>query len=127
VPLGILSELFDLDATFVSLQKDPSDDDRALLSRSEVIDLTDGITDFIEMSAMLSCLDLVISVDTFVAHLAGALGHPVWTLLPYAALACDDTPWYPAVRLFRQSASRSYAEVLARVRGELSAMIAARE
>jgi tetratricopeptide (TPR) repeat protein len=127
VPLGILSELFDLDATFVSLQKDPSDDDRALLSRSEVIDLTDGLTDFIETSAMLSCLDLVISVDTGVAHLAGALGHPVWTLLPYAGLERDDTPWYPAMRLFRQSASRSYAEVMARVRGELSAMIAARE
>jgi hypothetical protein len=131
VPLGILSELFDLDASFVSLQKDPSADDRALLGRSEVIDFTDQLADFAETSALLSCLDLVISVDTSVAHLAGALGHQVWTLLPYAPdyrwlLDRDDSPWYPSMRLFRQSASRSHAEVIARVRGELSALIAAR-
>ena len=131
VPLGILSELFDLDATFVSLQKDPSDDDRALLSRSEVIDLTDQLGDFAETAALMSCLDLVISVDTSVAHLAGALGRPVWTLLPYTPdyrwmLERNDSPWYPTMRLFRQSASRSHAEVIARVRGELEAMIAAR-
>jgi tetratricopeptide (TPR) repeat protein len=126
VPLGILSELFDLDAAFVSLQEDPSADDRALLSRSEVIDLTAGLTDFTETSALMSCLDVVISVDTGLAHLAGALGRPVWTLLPYTALDRDDSPWYPTMRLFRQDARRSYAEVIARVRGELSALIAAR-
>jgi tetratricopeptide (TPR) repeat protein len=129
VPLGILSELFDLDAAFVSLQKDPSDDDRALLSRSEVIDLTGELGDFSETSALMSCLDIVISVDTSVAHLAGALGRPVWTLLPYTPdyrwlLARDDSPWYPTMRLFRQDARRSYAEVVARVRCELEAMLA---
>jgi len=131
VPLGILSELFDLDATFVSLQKDPSDDDRALLSRSDVIDFTDRLGDFTETSALISCLDLVISVDTSVAHLAGSLGRPVWTLLPYTPdyrwlLDRDDSPWYPTMRLFRQDARRSYAEVIARVRSELEAMIAKR-
>ena len=131
MPLGILSELFDLDATFVSLQKDPSADDRALLARSEVIDLTADLTDFSETAALMSCLDLVISVDTSVAHLAGALGRPVWTLLPYTPddrwlLDRDDSPWYPTMRLFRQDARRSYAEVIARVRGELSALIAKR-
>ena len=79
----------------------------------------------------MTCLDLVISVDTSVAHLAGALGRPVWTLLPYTPdyrwlLDRDDSPWYPTMRLFRQSASRSHAEVIARVRGELEAMIAKR-
>jgi tetratricopeptide (TPR) repeat protein len=132
VPLGILSELFDLDAAFVSLQKDPSADDRALLARSEVIDLTGELTDFTETAALMSRLDLVISVDTSVAHLAGALGRPVWTLLPYTPdyrwlLERDDSPWYPTMRLFRQSASRSYAEVITRVRGELSERIAKRE
>jgi tetratricopeptide (TPR) repeat protein len=131
VPLGILSELFDLDAEFVSLQKDPSADDRALLMRSEVIDLTGQLTDFTETAALMSCLDLVISVDTSVAHLAGALARPVWTLLPYTPdyrwlLDRDDSPWYPTMRLFRQSAARSHAEVMARVRGELSTMIAKR-
>jgi tetratricopeptide (TPR) repeat protein len=129
--LGILSELFDLDATFVSLQTDPSADDRALLSRSEVIDLTAGLTGFSEMAALMSCLDLVISVDSSVAHLAGALGRPVWTLLPHTAdhrwlLDREDRPRYPTMRLFRQDARRSYAEVIGRVRGELSAMIAKR-
>ncbi len=131
VPLGILSELFDLDAAFVSLQKDPSADDLALLARSEVIDLTADLTDFSETAALMSCLDLVISVDTSVAHLAGAQGRPVWTLLPYTPddrwlFDRDDSPWYPTMRLFRQDARRSYAEVIARVRGELSAMIAKR-
>ena len=128
--LGILSELFDLDAAFVSLQKDPSADDRALLSRSEVIDLTAELTDFAETAALMSCLDLVISVDSSVAHLAGALGRPVWTLLPHTAdhrrlLDRDEGPVYPTMRLFRQDARHSYAEVIARVRGELEAMIAA--
>ena len=129
VPLGILSELLDLDAAFVSLQKDASADDNALLARSEVIDLTEELTDFAETSALISCLDLVISVDTSVAHLAGALGRPVWTLLPYAPdyrwlLERDDSPWYPTMRLFRQTASRNWADVIARVRGELGALIA---
>jgi tetratricopeptide (TPR) repeat protein len=131
VPLGILSELFDLDATFVSLQKDPSADDRALLSHSEVIDLTAELTDFSQTAALMSCLDLVISVDSSVAHLAGAMGRPVWTLLPHTAdyrwlLDRDDSPSYPTMRLFRQDARRSYAEVIARVRGELEAMIETR-
>jgi tetratricopeptide (TPR) repeat protein len=131
VPLGILSDLFDLDAAFVSLQKDPSADDRALLARSEVIDLTAELNDFTEAAALVSCLDLVISVDTSVAHLAGALGRPVWTLLPFTPdyrwlLERADNPWYPTMRLFRQDARRSYAEVIGRVRGELSAMIAER-
>jgi tetratricopeptide (TPR) repeat protein len=131
VPLGILSGLLDLDADFVSLQKDASADDRALLARSEVIDLTDHLTDFTETAALVACLDLVISVDTSVAHLAGSLGRPVWTLLPYTPdyrwlLERDDSPWYPTMRLFRQGVSRSYAEVIARVRGELETMIAKR-
>jgi Tfp pilus assembly protein PilF len=132
ITLGVLSELFDLDAAFVSLQKDPGADDRALLARSEVIDFTADLADFAETSALMACLDLVISVDTSVAHLAGALGRPVWTLLPYAPdlrgpLDRDDGPCYPTMRLFRQGPNRSYAEVIAQVRGELNALIAARD
>jgi len=131
VPLGILSDLLDLDAEFVSLQKDASADDLALLARSEVIDLTAQLTDFTETAALVSCLDLVISVDTSVAHLAGALGHPVWTLLPYTPdyrwlLNRDDSPWYPTMRLFRQGANGNYSDVIARVRSELDALIAKR-
>jgi len=79
----------------------------------------------------VSCLDLVITVDTSVAHLAGALGLPTWILLPWTPdyrwlLDRDDSPWYPTVRLFRQTETRDYAGVLDRVRNELLTLIAAR-
>ena len=72
-----------------------------------LVDLTDSIADFADTAAFLSLLDMVISVDTAVAHLAGAMATPVWTLLPFAhdwrwLLGRRDTPWYPTMRLFRQ-------------------------
>jgi tetratricopeptide (TPR) repeat protein len=130
LPLALLLPLLDLDARFVSLQKDPRSDDLALLAeRREIIDLTADLTDFAETAALIDCLDLVISVDTGVAHLAAALGRPTWILLPYTPdfrwlLDRDDSPWYPTARLFRQDESRDYTRVIARVRGELSARIA---
>jgi ADP-heptose:LPS heptosyltransferase len=71
----------------------------------------------------------VISVDTSVAHLAGALAKPTWIMLPYAPdyrwlLNRDDSPWYPTMRLFRQTATRDYAKVLDCVRAELKGRIA---
>jgi ADP-heptose:LPS heptosyltransferase len=70
-------------------------------------------------------LDLVISADTSVAHLAGALGRPTWILLPYAAewrwlVGREDSPWYPAARLFRQPAIGDWPSVFARLRTELA-------
>jgi ADP-heptose:LPS heptosyltransferase len=75
----------------------------------------------------MSCLDLVISVDTSAAHLAGALVRPTWILLPYTPdyrwlLDRDDSPWYPSARLFRQDETRDYASVLDKMRTELSAL-----
>jgi tetratricopeptide (TPR) repeat protein len=128
--LGELSSLLDLDAIFVSLQKELRPDDRTtLLQMTEIVDLTEHLTDFMETAALISCLDLVITVDTSVAHLAGALGCPTWILLPYTPdyrwlLDRDDSPWYPTVRLFRQTEARLYTQVLDRVRAELSARIA---
>jgi tetratricopeptide (TPR) repeat protein len=125
VPLAIVNPLLDLDARFVSLQKDPRPADRAFLdARREIVDPTSQLTDFTETAALIACLDLVITVDTSVAHLAGALGCPTWILLPHTPdyrwlLDRDDSPWYPSVRLFRQSAARDYAQVLARVRDAL--------
>jgi ADP-heptose:LPS heptosyltransferase len=92
--------------------------------------LTAQLTDFAETAALVSCLDLVITVDTSIAHLAGALGRPTWILLPYTPdyrwlLDRDDSPWYPTVRLFRQSETREYASVLDRIRTELLATISA--
>jgi tetratricopeptide (TPR) repeat protein/ADP-heptose:LPS heptosyltransferase len=128
MPLRTLSRLLDVDAAFVSLQKDPNPADQAVLrERTDIVDPTSGLTDFGETLALLSCLDLVITVDTSVAHLAASLGLPTWILLPHLPdfrwlLDRDDSPWYPAVRLFRQTESRDYGEVLDRVRIELVAM-----
>ena len=132
IPLQVVGRLLDTDATFVSLQIDPRAADRETLrQRPEIIDLTAHLTDFSETAALVSCLDLVITVDTSAAHLAGALGRPTWVLLPYTPdwrwlLDRDDSPWYPTMRLFRQSKSRDYGEVLDRMRSELLTLIAAR-
>lgn len=132
IPLRSLAGLLDVDATFVSLQKDPRPDDKALLGQTEIVDLTADLTDFAETAALVSCLDLVITVDTSVAHLAGALGRPTWILLPRRPdyrwlLDRDDSPWYPTVRLFRQTAARDYTSVVDAVRNELLTLVAARQ
>jgi len=129
VPLRTLSRILDVDASFVSLQKDlRSGDEAALREWTDIIDLTADLADFNETAALVSCLDLVITVDTSVAHLAAALGRATWILLPYLPdyrwlLNRDDSPWYPTVRLFRQTATREYADVLDRVRAELLARV----
>jgi ADP-heptose:LPS heptosyltransferase len=132
ISLDLLAHILDVDATFVSLQKDPRPADKAVLERrTKIVDLTAHLTDFRETAALVSSLDLVITVDTSVAHLAAALGRPTWVLLPYAPdfrwlLDRDDSPWYPTVRLFRQSQARDYGEVLDRVRSELLHLISAK-
>jgi tetratricopeptide (TPR) repeat protein len=126
-----LSAIFDDRARFYSLQKDPRPEDKATLSeRSDVIDLTEHLTDFVETAGLISHLDLVVTVDTSVAHLAAALGRPTWILLPHTPdyrwlLDRDDSPWYPSVRLFRQDERRTYDGALARVREELGMLITA--
>ena len=89
-----------------------------------LIDNTEDIEDFSDTAAIIMSLDLVISVDTAVAHLAGALGKPVWTLLPFAPdwrwmLNRDDSPWYPTMRLFRQPSPGDWESVISRVHNEL--------
>jgi tetratricopeptide (TPR) repeat protein len=131
IPLRVLARILDIDASFVSLQKDPKPDDGAvLLDRTEIADLTAHLVDFAETAALVSCLDLVITVDTSIAHLSGALGRPTWILLPYTPdyrwlLDRGDSPWYPTVRLFRQSETREYESVLDSVRAELLALVSA--
>ena len=116
---------------FVTLQPDLREEDRALLAGwPGVLDAGRELRDFAATAALVTALDLVISVDTSVAHLAGALGRPVWILLPQVPdwrwmLEREDSPWYPTARLFRQDASRSWAPVLQRVRAELAARVAA--
>jgi tetratricopeptide (TPR) repeat protein len=109
-----------------SLQKDVRGaDSDAVAGMSEAItDLTPELNDFYDTGAALSALDLVISVDTSVAHLAGALARPVWTLLPFTPdwrwlLEREDSVWYPSMQLFRQGKRGDWDEVVSRVRAEL--------
>jgi tetratricopeptide (TPR) repeat protein len=131
MPLAVLAPLFDCDATFVSLQKDlKADDQKFLETQTNILDLTAGLTDFAETVALIENLDLVITVCTSVAHVAGTLGKETWVMLPYVGDwrwldRRDDSPWYPTVRLFRQDDARSYDRVVARVRSELLAKISA--
>ncbi len=94
-------------------------------------DLTPGIKDFADTAALIAQLDLVISIDTAVAHLAGALGKETWVMLPHAAdwrwmLDRRDSSWYPSMRLFRQETPGDWQGVIKRLKEELSAKISAR-
>ena len=95
-----------------------------------ITDLRAMIGDMADTAALVERLDLVITVDTAVAHLAGALGRPVWILLPFAPdwrwlLRREDSPWYPTARLFRQPQQGNWAAVLERIRGELMKLVQA--
>jgi hypothetical protein len=112
-------------ANFVSVQRDLRDDDAQELSREPgLLQLGPELDDFADTAAVLALCDLVVCVDTSVAHVAGALGRPVFLLLPFQPdwrwmLDRDASPWYPAIRLFRQSAPRDWDGAIARVREAL--------
>jgi hypothetical protein len=100
-------------------------DARMLHDHPHIVSLGAELRDFSDTAAVISLLDLVISVDTSVAHLAGALGKPVWIMLPYNGdwrwmLEGDASPWYPTARLFRQPRVGDWDSVLARVKSELA-------
>ena len=103
---------------FLSLQKDVRAEDAALLQgTASITDLSPHLTDFAETAAIISCLDLVITIDSSLAHLAGALGVPVWIMLPYLPdfrwlMARQDSPWYPSARLFRQGSAGDWTSVI---------------
>ena len=104
--------------SFVSLQKPiPAADTEAVGLFPGMEDLSPGLTDFAETAALIANLDLVITVDTAVAHLAGAMGKPTWIMLPTDndwrwMIEHADTPWYPTVRLFRQAVPGDWSGVV---------------
>lgn len=127
IPLRVLAELLHEGAEFHCLQKEirPADMQTLEEQRLPIQTWTEHITDFADTAALARQMDLVISVDTSIAHLAGGLGLPVWLLLPYVPdmrwhLDREDSPWYPGVmRLFRQGSDRQWSGVMARVAAEM--------
>jgi hypothetical protein len=108
---------------FYSLQKNV--DCVSTASLGAIVDLWPRLSDVRDTAALIRNLDLIVTVDSMVAHLAGALGRPVWIMLPAKAdwrwmLARNDTPWYPTARLFRQGAPGDWSKVIADVCASLS-------
>jgi tetratricopeptide (TPR) repeat protein len=128
IPLKAFEPLADLaGATFFSLQKGPAAGQLADSTLSlELVDHSARLTDFSETAALIANLDLIITVDTSMAHLAGALGKPIWVLLPFAPdwrwmVDRNDSPWYPTARLWRQPCIGDWGSVLAAVAAALRA------
>lgn len=121
IALARLDALRREDCTLVALQKDIRDYDRpALASSPPLLHFETQLADFRDTAALASLMDVVISVDTSIAHLAGALGKPLWLLLPFSPdwrwlLDRDDTPWYPTARIFRQPRLGDWDGVIALV------------
>jgi len=121
IPLDRLAPLFSIPAGFVSIQRDVRDAEAMQLAGEGRLRHVGGeLTDFSDTAAVLALCDLVIAVDTAPAHLAGALGRPLWVLVPFApdwrwTLDGETTPWYPAARLFRQTSLGDWDGVIARV------------
>jgi|HubBroStandDraft_1064217.scaffolds.fasta_scaffold00095_18 Flp pilus assembly protein TadD len=115
-----LLPLFALPAGFVSLQLGPAAAQWAPPPGADALDPTGGLTDFAETAALIASLDLVITVDTSVAHIAGAIGTPVWVSSRFSScwrwlMERDDSPWYPSLRLFRQARPGDWPELVARL------------
>ncbi|MEI9895378.1 MAG: tetratricopeptide repeat-containing glycosyltransferase family protein [Chthoniobacter sp.] len=116
------------DVEFYSLQVEADETETRPLREAGLIDLTSHLMDFADTAAIVAELDLIISVDTAVIHLAGALGRPVWTLLPFApdwrwGAERQDTRWYPTMRLFRKKALENWPAVIQRVAEELRSVV----
>jgi len=129
--LGLLAPLWEAPGvSFYSLQKGPPRQQiRDFQFRHRLLDYADEWLDYADTAAFISALDLVVTVDTSVAHLAGALGKPVWILSRFDA--CwrwlgdrEDSPWYPSARLYRMGPAETWTSVICRVANELSKLAA---
>jgi hypothetical protein len=127
--LGMFADLFnETGAQFFNMTRKLESGDAEILEQHSVIDLSSKLGDFLATARFIAQLNLVVTCDTAVAHLAGGMGKKVWVLLPFAPdwrwlLAREDSPWYPSMRLFRQNKKADWAEVVARARKELAAFV----
>jgi hypothetical protein len=110
---------------YICLQKELRDIDKVVLAKNPQIQFYgDELTDFTDTAALCELIDVVVSVDTSVAHLAGALGKQTWILLPFSPdwrwlLDRNDSPWYPSAKLYRQERIGDWFSVLDRVKEDL--------
>jgi hypothetical protein len=129
MPLESLLPILSPGADWTCLQKELGEKDVAALKQDgRIAFFGDALKDFSDTAALLDLTDLVITIDTGLAHLAGALGKPVWILLPNNAnwrwlLDRQDSPWYPSARLFRQQKIGDWAGLIDQVKGELRSVI----
>ena len=131
VPLALLAPVLAVPGiSFYSLQMPIPQRDAATLKTFPNLTELGGFDDYSATASMVAQMDLVISVDTSGAHLAGALGKPVWTLVQFApdwrwfVQFGERTPWYPTMRLFRQSRRGDWSPVVAQVAAELTRLTA---
>lgn len=125
MPLETLLSVQPPHIDFVSLQKTISADEVALLNKHSIPSFTDALTDFSQTAALIACLDAVITTDTAVAHLAGAMGKPTWLMLAFSPdwrwlIGRTDSPWYPTMTLFRQHAMWDWSQVIDQVKEKLN-------
>jgi tetratricopeptide (TPR) repeat protein len=125
VPLSTFVQSLPAGIEYVSLQKELRDSDRTILDKCvNIRHFGPELADFSDTAALCELVDLVISVDTSVAHLAGALGKPVWILLPHVPdwrwlLGREDSPWYATASLYRQASPRDWGSALGKVHADL--------
>lgn len=129
IPFELMERLFDVPSTsFFSLQAG-EERTKVRRPRSRIADLQNEAECIVATAEKVKNLDLIISVDTMVAHLAGAMGRPVWTLLPFQCdwrwmMEREDSPWYPTMRLFRQPRPGDWEPVIERVQRSLEEVVA---
>jgi Flp pilus assembly protein TadD len=125
--LSLFSSLSAIEgAVFYSLQKgEAANQSKHPPAGMKIVDFTDALKDWADTAALVEAMDLIVTVDTAIAHVAGALGRPVWILIPYDPdwrwlLARSDSPWYPTMRVFRQQERRKWGPVFAAVAAAIS-------
>jgi tetratricopeptide (TPR) repeat protein len=125
IPLPVFTNLLDGEFEFICLQKEMDETERQILTAIPgILQAGEHLQDFSDTAALCETLDLIITVDTSVAHLAGSMGKPVWILLPFNPdwrwmLERSDTPWYPSARLYRSERLQGWQHVIAKVREDL--------
>lgn len=129
IPLQQFIRMLPAGVDLVSLQKEIRPEDLITLdAHPEILRIGEDMADFTDTAALCELVDIVLTVDTSVAHLAGAMGKPVWILLPFNPdwrwlLEREDTPWYPTAKLYRQMRTGDWDEVIEKVRADLYGML----